>query len=60
AEQPGRDVVSLCEGCARRARRAARSLDRPLTRDEIAGLDPAGPMYDRDAIAALRSRYELG
>ena len=60
AEQPGRDVVSLCEGCDRRVRRAARSLDRPLTRDEIAGLDPTGPMYDRDAIAALRSRYELG
>jgi len=60
AEQPGRDVVSLCDGCDRRARKASRALARPLTRDEIAGLDPAGRLYDRDAIAALRERYDLG
>jgi hypothetical protein len=60
AEQPGRDVVSLCDGCDRRARKASRTLARPLTRAEIADLDPLGPLYDRDAIAALRARYDIG
>jgi hypothetical protein len=60
AEQTGRDVVSLCDGCDRRARRAARTLARPLTRAEIADLDPLGRLYDRDAIAELRARYDLG
>lgn len=58
-ERPGRDLVTLCDGCDRRARRRERELGRPLSRDELAELDPEAPLYDADAIAALRERYEL-
>jgi hypothetical protein len=56
-ERAGHDLVTLCDGCDRRARRRARELGRPLTRAEVRELDPSAPLYDADAIAALRSRY---
>lgn len=59
-ERPGRDLVTLCDGCERRARRRSRELGRPLGRDELRELDPDAPLYDADAIAALRARYDLG
>ena len=57
AEQPGRDVVTLCARCARRAAARGRARGRPLTRDELRLLDPDAPLFDRAAIAALRERY---
>ena len=59
-ERPGRDLVTLCGGCSRRARRRGRELGRPLTRDELGALDPDAPLFDPDAIAELRARYDLG
>jgi hypothetical protein len=59
-ERPGRDLVTLCDGCRRRARRRSRELGRPLTRDELRALDPGAPLFDADAIAELRARYDLG
>jgi hypothetical protein len=59
AERAGLDLVTLCDGCARRARRRERELGRPPTRDELRELDPEAPLYDPDAIAALRARYDL-
>jgi len=58
-ERPQHDLVSLCDRCRHRSRRAARSLGRPLTRAEATALDPAAPLYDREAIAELRARYDL-
>ncbi len=58
-ERPGRDLVTLCDGCDRRARRRERELGRPLGREELTALDPDAPLYDAEAIAALRARYEL-
>lgn len=56
-EQVGVDLIALCESCARRADRQTRALGRSLSRGEIARLDPHRPLYDPDAIAALKSRY---
>ena len=58
-ERAGRDLVTVCAGCARRAWRRERKLGRPLSREELRALDPEAPLYDADAIAALRARYEL-
>jgi hypothetical protein len=59
AERPGRDLVTLCDGCSRRARQRGRGLGRPLTRDELRAIDPDAPLFDADAIAELRARYDL-
>ena len=56
-ERPGRDLVTLCDGCDRRARRRERGLGRPLSHDELRELDPEAPLFDRDAIDALKARY---
>ncbi len=58
-ERPGRDLVTLCDGCYRRARRRSRELGRPVTRKEIRELDPEAPLFDAETIAALRERYDL-
>jgi hypothetical protein len=56
-ERAGRDLVTVCGGCARRARRRERELGRALSHDELRALDPEAPLFDRDAIAALKARY---
>lgn len=56
-ERVGVDLIALCESCARRTDRQSRALGRPLSREEIARLDPRRPLYDPDAISALRARY---
>jgi 5-methylcytosine-specific restriction endonuclease McrA len=60
AERAGADLVTLCAGCHRRARRRSLELGRLLTREELRALDPEAPLFDPDAIAALRERYDLG
>jgi 5-methylcytosine-specific restriction endonuclease McrA len=59
AERAGADLATLCAGCHRRARRRSLELGRLLTRDELRALDPEAPLFDPDAIAALRERYDL-
>lgn len=56
-EQPGRDLVTLCEGCHRRARKLGQDLARVPTRDELVSLDPAAPLYDSSTIEALKAKY---
>jgi hypothetical protein len=56
-ERPGRDLLTLCAGCERRARRLERERGRIPGRDELVALDPAEPLYDAARIASLRSRY---
>lgn len=56
-EQPGRDVITLCDGCHRRARKLGQDLARVPSREEIVALDPAAPLYDSSDIAALKAKY---
>jgi hypothetical protein len=56
-EQPGRDLITLCDGCHRRARKLGQELGRVPTREELVALDPAAPLYDSSAIAALKAKY---
>jgi hypothetical protein len=56
-EQPGRDLITLCSGCHRRAEKLGRRLGRVPTRAELLALDPRGPLYDPDEIAALKQKY---
>ena len=56
-EQPGRDLLTLCAGCERRARRLERERGRLPGREELVALDPAEPLYDEARIASLKSRY---
>jgi 5-methylcytosine-specific restriction endonuclease McrA len=56
-EQAGRDLITLCDGCHRRARKLGQDLGRVPTREELVALDPAAPLYDSSAIAALRAKY---
>ena len=56
-EEPGRDLITLCPGCRRRAEKLGRRVGRVPTRDEVAALDPKAPLYDREEIAELKSRY---
>ncbi|HZG36171.1 MAG TPA: hypothetical protein VEY87_10015 [Gaiellaceae bacterium] len=57
AEEPGRDLVTLCSRCGRRAAARARARGRPLARDEVRTLAGEGLLFDRVSIAALRERY---
>jgi hypothetical protein len=57
AEQPGRDLITLCAACERRALRLERELGRLPRREELRALDPAKPLYDESRIAALKARY---
>jgi hypothetical protein len=56
-ERAGRDLITLCASCERRAHRLARELGRSPRREELVALDPEAPLYDASRIAALRSRY---
>lgn len=60
AEQPGRDLITLCPACHRRAEKLGRRLRRVPTRDELVALDPRAPLYDPDEIAALKAKYGAG
>jgi 5-methylcytosine-specific restriction endonuclease McrA len=60
AEQPGRDLITLCPACGRRAEKLGRRLGRVPAREELVALDPRAPLYDPDEIAALRARYAGG
>lgn len=57
AEEAGRDLITLCEGCHRRARKLGQELARVPTRAEVVGLDPSAPLYDAGRIAALKAKY---
>jgi 5-methylcytosine-specific restriction endonuclease McrA len=56
-EQPGRDLITLCERCLGRALKREEQLGRPGTREELRELDPQAPLYDAAAIAALRAKH---
>ena len=56
AEEPGRDLITLCGGCHRRAQKLGRELGVPR-REEIVGLDPSRPLYEPADIAALKAKY---
>jgi hypothetical protein len=56
-EQPGRDLITLCEGCLTRALKQERELGRLATREELRELDPRQPLYDPAAIAALKAKH---
>mgnify|MGYP000209190558 CR=1 FL=1 len=56
-EEPGRDLITLCEACHRRVRKLGRDLARVPTREEVVAVDPAAPLYDSSAIAALKAKY---
>jgi hypothetical protein len=56
-EEPGRDLITLCDGCHRRAQRLGRELGRVPRRMEVVSLDPLRPLYERAEIAALKEKY---
>ena len=56
-EQPGRDLITLCEGCRRRAEKLGARLGRVPTREELVALDPKAPLYEPADIAALKAKY---
>ena len=57
AEEPGRDLITLCAGCHRRAQKLGRELGRVPRRGEVVALDPRRPLYEPADIAALRAKY---
>ena len=57
AEEPGRDLITLCDGCHRRAQKLGRELGRVPLRGEIVRLDPRRPLYEPGEIAALKAKY---
>jgi hypothetical protein len=56
-EQPGRDLITLCSACRRRAEKLGRRLGRVPAREEVVALDPRAPLYGADEIAALKAKY---
>jgi hypothetical protein len=56
-EEPGRDLITLCDGCHRRAEKLGRELGRVPRREEIVRLDPRRPLYEPADIAALKAKY---
>jgi hypothetical protein len=56
-ERPERDLITLCDGCLRRALKREEELGRPGTREELRDLDPKRPLYDASAIAALKAKH---
>ena len=56
-EEPGRDLITLCDGCHRRAQKLGRELGRVPARDAIVRLDPRRPLYEPAEIAALKEKY---
>jgi hypothetical protein len=55
-ELAGRDLVTLCERCLRRARKLEQEYGRPATRDELKALDPERLLFTPVEIAALKER----
>jgi hypothetical protein len=55
-ELAGRDLVTLCTRCLRRAVKLEQERGRPGARAEIEGLDPGRPLYSAAEIAALKGR----
>jgi 5-methylcytosine-specific restriction endonuclease McrA len=56
-EEPGRDLVTLCDRCNHRAEKLGRELGRVPRREELAALDPRRPLYRPADIAALKAKY---
>lgn len=56
-EEPGRDLITLCGGCHRRAQKLGRERGRVPARAEIVRLDPRRPLYEPGDIAALKAKY---
>ena len=56
-EESGRDLITLCDGCHRRAEKLGRELGRVPRREEIVRLDPSRPLYEPADIAALKAKY---
>lgn len=56
-ELAGRDLVSLCERCLRRAVKLELEHGRPGTRAELQALDPEETLYDAADIAALKAKH---
>jgi hypothetical protein len=55
-ELAGRDLVTLCEPCLRRARKLEQEYGRPATRDELKALDPERLLFTPAEIAALKKK----
>jgi hypothetical protein len=55
-EVVGRDLVTLCEGCARRAVKLEQERGRAATREELKALDPERLLFTPAEIAALKER----
>ena len=56
-EEPGRDLITLCASCHRRARKLVAEVGRVARRDELVTLDPTRPLYEPAEIAALKRKY---
>lgn len=56
-ELAGRDLVTLCERCQRRAVKLEQERGRPGTRAELQALDPDEPLYAAAEIAALKAKH---
>jgi hypothetical protein len=56
-ELAGRDLVTLCERCLRRAVKLELERGRPGTRAELQALDPDETLYDAADIAALKAKH---
>jgi hypothetical protein len=56
-EVAGRDLVTLCARCLRRAVKLERERGRPGTRAELQALDPDEPLYDAAEIAELKAKH---
>lgn len=57
AEAPGRDLMTLCEGCLRRAAKLEQERRRLPSREELEALDPERPLFTPAEIAALRAKH---
>jgi hypothetical protein len=57
-ELVGRDLITLCEACLRRARKLEQEYGRPATRDELKALDPERLLFTPAEIAALKDRIK--
>jgi len=51
-----RDLMTLCDGCLRRAVKLEQEHGRPATRDELRTLDPERQLFTRAEIAALKEK----
>lgn len=56
-ERPGVDLITLCDGCRRRAGRLAQRSGRAPTREQVRSLDPQLPLYSPAEIAALKAKH---